>query len=276
MALAVTVEPERDSVRLDFTATGTNNRVRITRTSPSGAEVAVRSWDPGTVVPGPVIARDFEIPLGVPVTYKVEQWTDPSGAVTSETATITVPVLGDCDTWLNDLVRAGNSQRVTVETLDELEYAVTATTHTVLGRRPPIVVSDIAHTPSFDLSFITDTEDGRLAARSTLGNGVPVLLRTPPDWGVGNLYFAVLGYSEHRITKRPTLAARLWEVSAVQVERPDADLFIPLGPKTYRDVKDTFASYADVKAERATYDALLYDWEGADPTDLIPWPPADA
>lgn len=274
--MILTVEAARSSVRIDVTVASPKNRLLLSRTSPSGAYAEVRSWAPGTVAPGAVIARDFEVPIGVPVTYTADSWQDPAGAHTLETGTITVPAADSCDTWLTDLVRAGNSQRVTIEALAELAHDVPATVHQILGRRPPIVVSDIAQTPTFDLSFLTDSDTERDAARSTLGNGAPVLLRTPPDWGIGNLYFAVLAFGEGRIVTEPTQQARRWSVSAVQVERPDADLFVPLGPVTYADVKATFGTYADLKAGRATYDAVLYDWAGADPTDVVPWPPDDA
>ena len=78
------------------------------------------------------------------------------------------------------------------------------------------------------------------------------------------------------IVKAPRQQARRWAIQGVQVERPDADLFVPLGPQTYTDVKDTFATYAALKAGRASYDAMLYDWTGASAADVVPWPPDDA
>ena len=274
--MVLTVELERQSVRIDATVTGTNNRLEISRISPSGTESLVRGWAPATVVAGTVIARDFEVPLGVPVTYTVDQWAEPGGAHTVETAAVTVPVTGTCDTWLTDIVRAANSQKIVIEALDELEYDTVVAVHQILDRRSPIVVSDITHTPRFELDFLTDTEDARIAARGTLGNGSPVLIRTTPDWGIGNLYLAVLGVTEQRLVKPPTQQARRWVVDAVQIERPDPTVFAPLGPVNYQHVDDTYATYAALKAGKANYDAVLYDWSGGAPSDIVGWPPTDA
>ena len=97
------------------------------------------------------------------------------------------------------------------------------------------------HTPSFELAFLTDTDSQREQARAALGNGVPVLLRTPPENGIGNLYFAVTGFSEQRIVPKATEPARRFVVAGTQVDRPDPSLYVPLTPATYADVKAAFA-----------------------------------
>jgi hypothetical protein len=162
-----------------------------------------------------------------------------------------------------------------IESLPELDYQVLTSTHEILARRDPIVSSDIARTPEFEISFITDTLTQRDQARNLLGNGVPVLLRTPPENGIGNLYFAVTDYKEQRIVTSGTMPGRVFVVDGRQVQRPDPTLYVPLGVATYEYVKDTFATYADLKAQRATYDAVLYDWTGAGPADIVPWLPDD-
>jgi hypothetical protein len=275
MALVLSVESDAKNVRIDFPVPAGANRLTLSRAGPSGASATVRSWAAATVVPGAVIARDFEAPIGVALTYTADTWNEPGGAHTLETATITIPSTGCGDTWLTDLVRAANTQQIVIETMAELGYDVPATTHWILDRRPPIVSSDVAHTPSFELDFLTADEQEREFARSTLGNGVPVLLRTPPEDGIGNLYFSVLGFREQRLVTLGTQPARRFVVSGVQVERPDPALFGPLAPSTYQHAKDTFATYADMKAGRVSYDAVLYDWTGAEAQDVVPWPPTD-
>ena len=147
--------------------------------------------------------------------------------------------------------------------------------HEILARRTPIVSSDIANTPTFELSFLTGDDDERARARATLGNGVPVLLRTPPANGIGNLYFGVTGFREQRIVNRAREDDRRFVVAAVQVERPDPALFEPIPPSTYQQIKTTFATYADLKAQRASYDAVMFDYSVDEPADVVPWPPSD-
>ena len=115
----------------------------------------------------------------------------------------------------------------------------------MIARRSPIVSRDIARTPTFELGLITETDDERASARGILGNGLPVLLRTPPDQGIGNLYFSVLGFTEQRIVKqgggRLTAASRSARCRSTGRTRR---LYLPLAPATYAYVKATFATYA--------------------------------
>jgi hypothetical protein len=275
MALTATVEPEVKSVRLNYTAPAASATLTITRTGPSGTPATVRNWQAATVVPGPVIARDFEAPIGVPITYTAQAKNAAGAVLDTATATITVPSAGCSDTWLNDLARAANTLQVGIESLPDLDHPVPATVHEIITRRSPIVSSDIAHTPAFELSVLTVSLDERDQARSILGNGVPVLLRTPPEDGIGNLYFSVLGFHEQRIVTQGTTPDRRFVITGRQVQRPDPGLYRPIGVATYAHVKSTFATYTALKAGRASYDAVLYDWSGSAPSDIVPWPPDD-
>ena len=116
----------------------------------------------------------------MPLTYTALTYNAGGAVISTQTATITLAPTGCDDTWLTDLARAGNTLQVTIESLPELDYVVPTSVHEIITRRDPIVTSDVAHTPAFELSFLTDTLDDRDRVRSLLGNGVPVLLRTPP------------------------------------------------------------------------------------------------
>jgi len=275
MAFTATVEPEVKSVRLDYTAPALTVSVTITRTGPSGVPATVRNWQAEPAVPGPIIARDFEAPIGVPLTYTAQSFNVAGAVIDTATATITVPSAGCSDTWLNDLARVNNSMLVTIESLPDLDFPVPNSVHEIITRRAPIVASDIGHTPAFELSVLTQSLDDRDQARAILANGVPVLLRTPPEDGIGNLYFSVLGVHEQRIVTNGTVPDRRFVISGRQVQRPDPGLYAPIGIATYNHVKATFATYAALKAGRASYDAVLYDWAGSAPSDIVPGLPDD-
>lgn len=275
MALTATVEPEVKSVRLDYTVPSAGRSLWITRAGPSGTPAGVRGATGVAVAAGAVIARDFEAPIGVPITYTAQSFNSSGAVVDTKTVTITVPSAGVCDMWLNDLARVTNTILVTIASLPELDYAAPNNIHDIIARRDPIVSSDIAHTPAFELSFTTDTLDQRDQARSLLGNGVPVLLRTPPEDGIGNLYFAVLDYKEQRIVTPAATPDRMFVVNGRQVQRPDPTLYAPLGVATYAHVHSTYATYSALHAGRVSYDAVLYDWSGATPSDIVPWLPDD-
>ena len=275
MALTATAEPTVRNVRLDTTIPATGASVTFSRVGPSGTAATVRGWSQAAVVPGAVIARDFEAPIGVPITYTSTVYNASGAVVSTSTATITLASQGCGDTWITDLARAANTMQVALESLPELDFPVPTSVHEIITRRDPIVTSDIAHTPAFELSFLTDTLDERDRAKALLGNGVPVLLRTPPEDGVGNMYFSVLGYREQRIVTLATQAARRFVAQGRQVTRPDPALYVPVGVATYAEVKAMFATYADLKTGRVNYDAVLYDWSGSQASDVVPWPPED-
>jgi len=247
----------------------------LTRTGPSGVAAGVRGFDPYTIAEGEdsLRIRDYEAPVGVELVYRY--WLDEDSSVAG-TDSITIPSSASLDPWLVDLVRPTNSQRVTVQGLPELSHDAPAGVHWVLDRRSPIFSGGLAHTPTFELTFVVGDEGARQRARATLGNGVPVLLRTPPEHGVGNLYFAVPGWREQRVSRLALHGDRRFVVSAVQVTRPDPALYVPIPPNTYARLREQHVDYAAVKAAYASYDALLYDYDAAvGPTDVQPWPPSD-
>lgn len=277
-SLTATVDAGVDAVILTYEVTTPQARtISISRTGPSGTPAYVRGYASAPAVAGSVLVRDFEAPIAVPLTYTLISKGVTGDTIDTLTATVTVPVQGrpGCDTWLNDLARVGNTMRVVVQSLEELEYPVPTSVHEIVTRRDPIITSDIAHTPAFELQFLTATDAERDKATALLGNGIPVLLRTPPEDGIGNLYLSVLGYSEQRLVVEPTVKDRRFVVSGRQVTRPDPTLYQPIGASTYTKVRDNYTDYAELRAERVNYDAVLYDWTGTQAADIVPWPPTD-
>lgn len=274
--LVLSVEPSQQDVRLEWQAPAETTRVTFSRTGPSNTSAIVRGWSANSAGPGELIARDYEAPIGVPLVYTALAEDGTGADLLTETATITIPSGGCSDTWLNDLARTTNTMQVILEAIPELAYPVPTSVHDVISRRVPIVTSDVAHTPEVEVSILTETDDERERARATLGNGVPVLLRTPPEDGVGNMYLSVLGFREQRIVTLGTVKDRRFVISARQVGRPDPTLFIPLAAVIYEDVRASYASYGDLRAQVATYEALLYAIAGGEaPSDVVPWPPDD-
>jgi hypothetical protein len=272
---AATVEPDYQDVRLNYTAPAGTARVTFTRTGPSGVAAIVRGWAAATALPGDIVARDYETPIGVPVTFTALAEDGAGVDLDTQTTVVTIPSGGCADTWLNDLARVGNTLRVILESIPELAYLTPTTTHEVITRRTPIITSDVAHTAQLEVTFLTETDDERDRARAMLGNGIPVLLRTPPEDGVGNMYLAVLGFREQRIVSPATTPDRRFVLSARHVARPDPTLFIPLAAVLYTDVRAGFASYLELRDEPNTYESLLYDYSGDEPSDIVPWPPGD-
>lgn len=277
--LAAIVDDTYDAARLTVGVPAGATRLWLWRIGPSGTVAYVRGWQDGAVLAGDsVTVLDYEVPLGVPVAYHAAV-ANPAGELSAEPAPVSVTIpTTDCTVWLGDLGQPGNSQRITIETLAELGYEVPTGVHYVLDRRAPITTADIARTPTFELTFLTETDDARVRARDTLGDGAPLLLRTSPDLGIGNLYWVCPHFSEQRVTTLGAVKMRRFVCAGVQIERPDAQLWLPDSvTESYAEVEGEFTTYADVEAGRATYADLLYEPIGAPPPPepVVPWPAVD-
>lgn len=272
------VEAERKAVRLDVTASAGDTVLRVWRVGPSGVAAEVRGWAPGVVVGAtPVIVRDYEAPLGVALGYYAQAGPS-SAALDGITGPVAVTVPADpCECWLVDLARPINSILVTAESLPELTYTLEAGVHFVMGRRAPVMTSLPAYTPSGELAVLTDDLGAREETRAILGSGYPFLLRTGPDWGIGNLYCGVMGFVEGRIVADGAAPYRRWRASIQQVERPDPRVFVPAPPNTWAGVESSFANWSTVLSEALTWDALANTYPAMDPEarPIVPWPPDD-
>jgi hypothetical protein len=271
LALAATLEAARYAVRLEATGIpAAATTISIERTGPSGVKAGVRGAVKAQVTGTSFIVRDYEAPLGVGLTYVATGFNASGVSVETVQASFTLPSKVSDDPWLVDLAFPTNSGQVIVESLKELVHESPVGVHRVLERRTPVITSGPAYTPSADLIFVTQGEVARDRAKSILGTGSPVLLRTDPAQGVGNLYLGVKGWTEERPSRLAQHWDRRFRAQVVQVERPDPSVYVPLAPMTYDLVKARWTTYAALKAGVATYEALAYDYS---PTYVAPFPP---
>ena len=248
----------------------------LSRVGPSGEIAYVRGANPLAVTGGTTIfVRDYEPAIGVELAYTAFVVNAGGEQSAATTHTITVASAGCTDTWITDIAAPTNTQRVTIERLDELDYEAASGVHYVLNRRTPIVTSDLARTPKFELNVLTESDDARERMRASLGNGVPVLLRTPPENGIASVYFVPTEWKEQRVINSAELPDRRFVVSCVQVDRPDPILYVPTFIATYAGIRDAYDSYAELGAARDTYDDVLHDPAAASAADIVPWPPDD-
>jgi len=275
-SLTITREATRENALIAIHgAAATAVTFTLERTSPSGATVAVRGAVDADLEGDPTLVRDWEVPFGVPLTYRATFY-NASGAVvgTGASATFTLDYTG-CPAWLVDMARPTNSLAITIESFTPLDFEVGAGVIRVLDRRAPVLVTLPAWTPDAELVVLTDTLAQRDQVRSLLGSGYPFLLRTVPEQGVGNMYLGVTDFKEERILTLGTRPQRRFAIEVVQVERPNAAVFAPVPPTTYSQVAAIFANYADLLAQVGTYDALAYwTFDGA-ASGTLPWLPSD-
>jgi hypothetical protein len=275
LALAVTLDPVKLAAKLDVSGfAAPMSTLTLSRVSPSGSSANVRGAVGVTVSGSTYTARDYEIPLGLTVTYTATAYTAGGAVSATATATFTIPY-ADCEAWLCDLARPTNSVKLELESLRELDYLVPSGVHRVLDRRSPVVVALPAWTPAAELIVLTETLDERDQVRNLLGTGYPFLVRTAPELGIGNAYFALTEFVEERFLQLGTAPERRFRVACVQIERPSPSIYAPIPPNIYSAVKATYATYTALKAANATYDVLAYTYPAGVLNPIKPWLPDD-
>lgn len=258
-------------VRLEGSVGAGTLEADLYRTGPSGVRAYVRGMvDVAAVGPSAIDVVDYEAPFGVAVDYVLVA-RNVDGETESAVVTVTVDVDDD---WLVDLDDARNTGPVIVESFAELEYPSQQGVHRIIGRRTPIVTSDLRWTPTGRLVLVTLTvADGR-RVRDALGSSSPLLFRSRIERGVGNMYVLPLGsVTEGRTSRIATEPSRRWTVDVVEIDRPDPSLYLPLA-LTWAEVVATWATWADVIAARVTWGDLLYDRTGLPDSDLYSREPA--
>jgi hypothetical protein len=212
-------------------------------------------------------------PLGVPVTYYARATVAGRASDVGQAGPVT---LDDARDWLVDLARPTNTFPVLVEALPALDYDGPTGVHRVLERRDPVLTTSTLWTPTGTLSLVTGTREERDRARAILGAGVAVLLRTPPEEGVGNLYLGVVRVTEQRLSRFALHDDRRFLVDVVQVARPDPSTFVPLAPLTYTQRLAEWPTYRDVVDTGLSYQELAYTFPaGAITPGGLPWLPDD-
>lgn len=259
-ALVATLYLSQGYVRLHVTFPAGPTGVDVYRVGPSGVRGYVRGAKGAALAAGVTSfdVVDYETPFGLAVTYYAVVRNGSGDSPASAGVVVTVDVDDD---WLVDLDDARNTGPVYVESFAELEYEAPQGVHRILGRRTPIVTSDLRWTPSGRLVLVTLDVAAARRVRDALGSSSPLLLRSRFERGVGNMYLLARTVAEQRISRLATEPARRWQVDVVEIDRPDPSLYLPLGV-SYAEIAAQWATYAAAAAARPDYGALAYDRTG--------------
>lgn len=201
-----------------------------------------------TNVSGTYSTLDPEVPLNTATQYVVTDSLGVQGSTTLATVTSTVHVLSDATDptlFIEPIVVAQPPNRWDGRT----------TWWNVLGRRDPFVSVAPLQLRSGDLVLRTDTPAERLALVKLLTPGTPLLLRSPIPANTDDVTMAVASVAEDLLLRDEPDGARHWSITYQAVTRE-------LGPwggsvtRTYAALLTEAATYAVLKATRATYNAV--------------------
>lgn len=243
-------------VQVELSGWSTSGSVDLWRVHQDGSRHRVR----GTVSTsdGGAVVRDFEAPIGSPVTYEA---TD-SGTVVS--ATTTIPV-GDSCGWLTAPGLPSFGGQFTATSKPALSRDRPSVTLFPIGRVNPVVLSDALRAPAFTLTVRTYTAAQAEQLEALLEVCPAILVRLPgtrvTDW----CYAAVTGVDEAPVVHyRPQPGAPVddvahryvWSLSCQVTDAPEGDVFgdptlsydlLDAAFETYDELNAAFETYLDIQ-----------------------------
>lgn len=222
----------------------------IVRLAPGVAEQPVRGWD-GDLTAKPITGdasavTDYEVPLGVPVQWRV-LLRDTAGVLRQSYTSdpVTVPAT-PTQVWLKDPGLPQRSVAVTVGTpMPTWRQPARQGVNQVRGRRLPVVITDVRSGKTGDITVITETPAEREALDWVLSSGSVLLLQWPPGWGEADMYVSVGDVSLAPVADFAEFHDRTWTLPLTEVDRPTGGV-TGSADRTWQTVKNSGATWADV------------------------------
>lgn len=234
-----TVLADGTGVKLDITFAATVTDVKVQRHDPGQFPSVIRSGESLGLVGGLRTVFDLEAPLDVAVYYTATQ-VAPPGAETATSNTITVASNG-----LSFLIHPGKptlSCRLDhVQSVDVLSRKARLGVYDVISRPTPVVVTDMRSTAVGTLVTSTWTANEAQSIRNVIGDGAVLLLQTPAQANLGNLYIAAGDVSEQRVGSVYALSERRFTIPFTVVDRPFG---LAVAAEGYRWI-DVFTAYGN-------------------------------
>jgi hypothetical protein len=237
--IVATVLPSGEGIKLDIAFAASVTDVRVQRHDPGQFPIVIRSGESIPLTAGMRTVFDMEAPLDEAVYYTATQ-AAPPGAETATSNTVTVPSNG-----FSYLIHPGKptlSCRLDhVQSLDVMGRKARVGLFNVLGRPTPVAVTDMRSTATGTLLATTWSANEAQTIRNVTADGSVLLLQTPAQADLGNLYIAVGDVSEARISSAYMLTERRFTIPFTVVDRPFGLAVVAEG---YRWL-DVFTSYGD-------------------------------
>lgn len=244
-------DPDRSRVQV-FVVPGQGDTVTVYRVDEHGARVPVRG---GVGVSRDVILDDYECPLDVEVDYVVAADTDPTGTLASASTTLSGSA-GPCLVHPTDPTR-----NVFVTLVDDTPVEATSrgTVHHVIGSSLPVVT----HGPRNDVRRelrLWVPYSGAPAVWQATDDGSPLLVKVPagcaavPGWRWVERITAVKRGQDPTGHRGFDLTLDSFDVDTpagyITADPVNSWAAVKTYAGTWQNVKDTYATWADVRLER--------------------------
>ncbi len=249
ISLTATLNSTGKWVLLSVTCTGMTH-VTLYRVTPDGSQ-AVRSAF-NLAVSGAANVADYEAPQNTTLAYYARV-TD--GSTTTDSMVVTVTGVvdrgGDCVFGLTNPLA---TTPVTVVSFPELRSEIRRDVVNVIGRRDPVVVSDVRQYPSGTLTVATLSDGERLSLQSMLADG-GVIAFSPklPTYGFSDIWYLSVGnVNEQRLSPIGHAPERSFIMDVQRVAPPPAD-FIGPAFRTWQQLKDAGVTWNSLLTAGTTW-----------------------
>lgn len=257
MTLAISGTPSQALAYVALTVTGLTgfDTVAVQRTNPDGSQAIVRSANyVATAGATSWAGFDLEAPLGSAVTYTaIAQTHNGDGSITTVTAgssAITIPTQNGTG-WLKNLSQAALNTQITIQALADVKRSGRTQVYPVIGRKNPVVISDVRSGRTGLVSIMTTGTADYQAVSTLLASGQTLFLQATPADMFADMYFVPGDVTERRPASTSTDQTRVWDVDFIEVDSPSGALTSIPG-NSYTAVA-VFGTYQNLVNHRSTY-----------------------
>lgn len=261
MTLVISGTPVQALAYISLSVSGLTgyDTVAVQRTNGDGSQVIIRSCNYiSTGGADSWAGFDLEASLGVSVSYTVIAQTHNSdGSITTGTASsgpLTIPTQNGVG-WLKNLSQAALNTQVSIQALADVKTDARIQVYPVIGRKNPVVVSDVRGGRTGSVSLMTTGTTDYQAVSTLLASGSTLFLQATPGDGFADLYFVAGSVTEHRPAATSTDFTRIWTIDFTEVDSPSGALTSIPG-NSYTAVV-SFGTYQALLTDRTTYLSVL-------------------
>lgn len=225
-ATAVTVDDATASAQLTLRELDTSRLMTIYRVLGDGARTLVRGSagliDQAELDADTYIVTDYEAPLGVPFSYRIEFYSSSTGALAAWRTTVSFTLdPGDINyAWLKDPLRPQLNRRVLVKQAPDWQQPIEQNVMRLAGRQNAVVLSRIRSGREGSLTVWTQSDDERESLRFLMATGNVLLWQSAPGMGEPDVYVSVAQTTYPRVSSYAPEGWREWQLPLTEVDRP--------------------------------------------------------
>lgn len=255
----VTPQEATGSVSVVIRELVVGDSISLWRITPDGVRTLVRGpdglIDRMLISDSQLLVEDYEVPLGIPVTYYYEKYEPGETAWDrSEGKQVTLPAGDPNLVWLSDPGMPQRNLQVMVKTPPNWQRPIVQGEHRVKQRRNSVILSDVRGGLEGDLVIWTRSDEERKALHWLLDSGRIVMWRAVPGMGIDDMYVAVGQVTEGRVVPQGWEVWREWTLPLRQVDMPVALGVSGSAGRTWQDVLTEHATWNDVLARFTTWE----------------------